>query len=122
MTPKPPHFRKIANSHGYGYILDKNPELTSEELLAIECEELREAVRLPMSIVENIGKHMSMAQHPVREIEKAAIAAIDGEMELAEKLYHALDEVGCLVALGCTDEVGYCCVCVGLNAYREARR
>ena len=118
MTPKRPHFRRIAKEHGYGYILDKNPELTREELLEIECEELRDAARLPLSIVENIGKHMSMAQHPICEIEKAAIEAIDGEAVLVEKLVLALSTVGCLGR--CSARIGYCCVCVALQAYEAA--
>lgn len=120
MTPNRPHFRKIAKKHGYGYILDKNPELTREQLLEIECEELRDALRLPMSIVENIGKRMGMAQHPIREIEKAAIAIIDEERVLVDQLHYALDEVGCLDDDGCDDDQGYCCVCVALKAYEAA--
>lgn len=111
-------FRRIAKKNGYGYILDKHPELTPMDLLEIECEELREAARLPLSIVENIGNHMSMAQHPLREIEKAAIAIIDKETGLLDHLHGALTDVGCLV-LACSKD-SLCRVCVALNAYDEA--
>lgn len=70
-------FRKLhPNEGGYGFVLAKG---TDEEIIAelrIEVKDLREAARLTHSIIENIGRHMSMAQHPIREIERAAIEAI----------------------------------------------
>ncbi len=114
-----PHIRKLGKWEGYGYIVDKNPELTREEALEIECEDLREAARLPLEIIENIGKHMSMAQHPLREIEKAAIVIIDGDGALVETMRGALEQLGCQGE--CEDYVGYCCVCEALTAYEAAQ-
>lgn len=129
MTPnrKPaPRLRKLKKWEGFGYVLDQNPELTKEEALTIACEDLREAARLPTEIVENIGKHLGLAQHPFRDIEKAAVELIDfsgpGLPALITAMHAALNEAGCQGQdFGeCDEQQGYCCVCVALAAYDEA--
>ena len=122
-----PRFVKIQDGtrKGYGWYGDPDPPPTLEEQieeLQAKLAEMEEVTRVPYEILERIGLRMGMAQHPMREIGGAVLELIhDGEWALMGKLYAALAEAGCQEDNSCSDESGWCCVCLATASYEPSR-
>ena len=66
--------RKISN---FGGGQDKiRAQETEIGKLALAAQEMAACARVAHATIDNIGKHLGLAQHPIHEIEKAAIEAI----------------------------------------------
>ncbi len=121
MTKYPPRWRRIKGGHNW--YLDNNPPPTLEqqiEELEATIAELEEATRVPYEILERIGLKLGMAQHPMREIGAAVVELIE-HMEIPQpilgRMRAGLEAVGCQGDGSCSNESGWCCVCLALCEY-----